>query len=101
MLGGEIISVDPRGTSQEWPECGQVSAFPRTLKERWHRCDVLSHRQRQVKFLPFPYEGSDFSLAGYRQATRWTDSVKDSRNAGGPLCARPPTPILQPAEAID
>ena len=35
--GCQLIKVDPRGTSQECPECGQVAV--KTLAERVHRCD--------------------------------------------------------------
>lgn len=35
--GGEVIKVDPRGTSQTCPECGTIEA--KTLSMREHRCD--------------------------------------------------------------
>jgi putative transposase len=35
--GVEFVRVDPRGTSQECPQCGQVAA--KALDERRHRCD--------------------------------------------------------------
>lgn len=44
--GGEIVYVDPRGTSQECPECGQVR--PKTLKDRWHSCDCGAEMHRDV-----------------------------------------------------
>ena len=34
--GGEVVMVDPRGTSQTCPECGTVAK--KTLAERTHRC---------------------------------------------------------------
>jgi putative transposase len=34
--GREVVEVDPRGTSQECPECGNVVA--KSLSERVHRC---------------------------------------------------------------
>ena len=35
--GREVVEVDPRGTSQTCPRCGQVA--PKLLSERVHRCD--------------------------------------------------------------
>src|SRR5215475_14672428 len=35
--GVEFVRVDPRGTSQECPQCGQVAA--KALDQRRHRCD--------------------------------------------------------------
>ena len=34
--GGQVIKIDPRGTSQTCPECGTIK--PKTLAERMHRC---------------------------------------------------------------
>lgn len=44
--GGQIIKVDPRGTSQTCPECGQIAA--KTLAERMHRCDCGCVLDRDV-----------------------------------------------------
>jgi putative transposase len=44
--GGECIKVDPRGTSQECPECGQIAV--KTLNERRHRCDCGADLDRDV-----------------------------------------------------
>src|SRR5262247_2298193 len=37
--GVEFVRVDPRGTSQQCPQCGQVAA--KALDERRHRCDCV------------------------------------------------------------
>jgi putative transposase len=37
IAGGEVKKTDPRGTSQECPECGSVAK--KTLDERMHRCN--------------------------------------------------------------
>jgi putative transposase len=44
--GGQIVYVDPRGTSQECPECEQVGAIPKKLKDRLHvcSCGLVMHR---------------------------------------------------------
>jgi putative transposase len=34
--GGQVIEVNPRGTSQECPDCGVIA--PKTLSERTHSC---------------------------------------------------------------
>jgi putative transposase len=44
--GGTVIKVDPRGTSQECPECGQVAV--KTLADRWHLCDCGADLDRDV-----------------------------------------------------
>ncbi len=44
--GGEVIDVDPRGTSQTCPECGTVAK--KTLDERWHICDCGCSLDRDV-----------------------------------------------------
>jgi putative transposase len=44
--GCELVKVDPRGTSQECPECGQIAA--KTLAERRHRCDFGADLDRDV-----------------------------------------------------
>jgi putative transposase len=44
--GGEVIQVDPRGTSQECPECGQVTS--KALKDRWHSCDCGAEMHRDI-----------------------------------------------------
>ena len=44
--GCQLIKVDPRGTSQECPECGQVAV--KTLAERVHRCDCGCVLDRDV-----------------------------------------------------
>lgn len=44
--GGEVVKVDPRGTSQECPDCGQVAV--KTLAERIHRCDCGCVLDRDV-----------------------------------------------------
>jgi IS605 OrfB family transposase len=44
--GGELIKVDPRGTSQECPECGQIAV--KTLDERRHRCNCGADLDRDV-----------------------------------------------------
>jgi len=44
--GCELVKVDPRGTSQECPECGQIAA--KTLAERRHRCDCGADLDRDV-----------------------------------------------------
>lgn len=44
--GCDFIKVDPRGTSQTCPECGQISA--KTLTERMHRCDCGCVLDRDV-----------------------------------------------------
>lgn len=44
--GCELVKVDPRGTSQECPECGQLAA--KTLAERRHRCDCGADLDRDV-----------------------------------------------------
>ncbi|MBO0751675.1 MAG: transposase [Bradyrhizobiaceae bacterium] len=46
--GGQVVYVDPRGTSQECPECDQVGAVPKTLKDRWHCCDCGAEMDRDV-----------------------------------------------------
>ncbi|MBO0751153.1 MAG: transposase, partial [Bradyrhizobiaceae bacterium] len=43
-----VVYVDPRGTSQECPECDQVGAVPKTLKDRWHCCDCGAEMDRDV-----------------------------------------------------
>jgi putative transposase len=42
--GREVIEVDPRGTSQECPNCGQI--VKKLLSQREHRCDcgLICHR---------------------------------------------------------
>ena len=44
--GVELVKVDPRGTSQECPECGLVKR--KTLKERMHRCECGCVLDRDV-----------------------------------------------------
>jgi putative transposase len=44
--GVEFVKVDPRGTSQECPECGLVKA--KTLVEREHRCECGAVLDRDV-----------------------------------------------------
>ena len=44
--GCEVVTVDPRGTSQTCPECGTVVA--KTLVEREHRCDCGCSLDRDV-----------------------------------------------------
>jgi putative transposase len=44
--GGEVIEVDPRGTSQTCPECGTVAR--KTLAERVHCCDCGCSLDRDV-----------------------------------------------------
>lgn len=44
--GCQLIKVDPRGTSQECPECGQVAV--KTLAERVHCCDCGCVLDRDV-----------------------------------------------------
>lgn len=44
--GGEVIKVDPRGTSQTCPECGAVAK--KALKERVHRCNCGCTLDRDV-----------------------------------------------------
>ena len=44
--GREVVEVDPRGTSQECPECGQVKK--KTLAERVHCCDCGYTADRDV-----------------------------------------------------
>ena len=44
--GCELVKVDPRGTSQECPECGQIAA--KTLAERRHRCACGADLDRDV-----------------------------------------------------
>ena len=44
--GSPVIKVDPRGTSQTCPECGQITA--KTLAEREHRCDCGCVLDRDV-----------------------------------------------------
>jgi putative transposase len=44
--GGQIVYVDPRGTSQECPECGLVK--PKSLAERMHRCECGCVLDRDV-----------------------------------------------------
>jgi putative transposase len=44
--GCELVKVDPRGTSQECPGCGQIAA--KTLAERRHRCDCGADLERDV-----------------------------------------------------
>jgi|tagenome__1003787_1003787.scaffolds.fasta_scaffold20982836_1 putative transposase len=44
--GGEVVLVDPRGTSQTCPECGTIKA--KTLAEREHRCDCGAVLDRDV-----------------------------------------------------
>lgn len=44
--GGDLIEIDPRGTSQTCPECGTVKA--KTLAEREHRCDCGCVLDRDV-----------------------------------------------------
>jgi putative transposase len=44
--GGQIVKVDPRGTSQTCPECGTVAA--KWLAEREHRCDCGCVLDRDV-----------------------------------------------------
>lgn len=36
LNGGQVIEVDPRGTSQACSGCGAI--VPKTLKQRWHNC---------------------------------------------------------------
>ena len=44
--GCELVKVDPRGTSQECPQCGQIAA--KTLADRRHRCDCGADLDRDV-----------------------------------------------------
>lgn len=44
--GREVVEVDPRGTSQECPECGTVAK--KTLAQRMHRCDCGYTADRDV-----------------------------------------------------
>lgn len=44
--GGEVVMVDPRGTSQTCPECGTVAK--KTLAERTHRCSCGCVLDRDV-----------------------------------------------------
>jgi putative transposase len=44
--GGQVIKVDPRGTSQTCPECGTIKA--KTLSERVHRCECGCVMDRDV-----------------------------------------------------
>lgn len=44
--GGELIKVDPRGTSQTCPECGTIAK--KALGERVHRCDCGCTLDRDV-----------------------------------------------------
>ena len=44
--GGEVVLVDPRGTSQECPECRTIKA--KTLAEREHRCECGCVLDRDV-----------------------------------------------------
>ncbi len=44
--GGEVVLVDPRGTSQTCPECGLIRA--KTLAERVHCCDCGCTLDRDV-----------------------------------------------------
>lgn len=44
--GGQVIKVDPRGTSQTCPGCGAVAK--KTLRERMHRCDCGCTLDRDV-----------------------------------------------------
>lgn len=44
--GVEFIRVDPRGTSQTCPECGQIAV--KTLAERTHRCECGCTLDRDV-----------------------------------------------------
>jgi putative transposase len=44
--GGQVIKVDPRGTSQTCPECGATAA--KTLATREHRCDCGCVLDRDV-----------------------------------------------------
>lgn len=42
--GTPVIAVNPAGTSQTCPECGQIKV--KTLGERWHSCDCGCSLQR-------------------------------------------------------
>lgn len=44
--GGEVIKVDPRGTSQTCPECGVIKQ--KALSERMHRCECGCVLDRDV-----------------------------------------------------
>lgn len=44
--GGQVVLVDPRGTSQACPECGTVAAKTLTIRE--HRCDCGCVLDRDV-----------------------------------------------------
>jgi putative transposase len=44
--GGEVVLVDPRGTSQTCPECGAIQA--KALSEREHRCECGAVLDRDV-----------------------------------------------------
>jgi putative transposase len=44
--GGAVVKVDPRGTSQECPQCGQIAV--KVLDEREHICDCGSVLDRDV-----------------------------------------------------
>lgn len=44
--GGEVVLVDPRGTSQTCPECGTIKA--KTLSDREHRCECGAVLDRDV-----------------------------------------------------
>jgi putative transposase len=44
--GGQVVKVNPRGTSQQCPECGQVAA--KALSDREHVCDCGCALDRDV-----------------------------------------------------
>ena len=44
--GGQLVKIDPRGTSQTCPECGTITA--KTLAERMHRCGCGAVLDRDV-----------------------------------------------------
>jgi putative transposase len=44
----ELLRVDPRGTSQTFPECGIVECEAKTLAERRHRCQCGADIDRDV-----------------------------------------------------
>lgn len=70
--GRQVVKVDPRGTSQECPDCGEVKK--KELSERVHRChcgcvldrDVAASRVILARALAaagrMPLEGSPLSL---------------------------------------
>lgn len=82
--GSQLIEVDPRGTSQECPNCGRVQA--KRLSERWHTCGCGLSCQRD-------HAAAQVILAraaGLAAATRpWRDPAAGSQarpgNQAGPV----------------